>query len=51
MQKDTVMEDTDSSIGVTLIHLLAKQLDANVNYKEDEEGVNGFWLILEGKFN
>ena len=45
-----MMKETDSSIGVTLIHLLGKQLDAVINYKEAEEGVSGFWLSIEGNF-
>lgn len=46
-----VMKDSDSSIGVTLIHLLCEQLGCEVNYKEAIEKEHGFWLSIEGNFN
>ncbi|MBL4707426.1 MAG: hypothetical protein JKY48_03185, partial [Flavobacteriales bacterium] len=46
-----VMKDNDSSIGVTLIHLLCEQLDCEVNYKEAVENKHGFWLSIEGNFD
>jgi hypothetical protein len=45
------MKESDSSIGVTLIHLLGKQLDANIEYKEAKDGEHGFWLSIEGNFS
>lgn len=50
VQNIEVMKETRSSIGVTLIHLLGKQLNATINYKEAKEGVNGFWLSIQGNF-
>jgi two-component sensor histidine kinase len=46
-----IMRESGSSIGVTLIHLLGKQLDATIDYKEAKDGEHGFWLSIEGNFS
>lgn len=51
VQNTEIMKESGSSIGVTLIHLLGKQLEANIEYKEAREGEHGFWLSIEGNFN
>jgi two-component sensor histidine kinase len=51
VQNTELMKESDSSIGVTLIHLLGKQLDANIEYKEAKDVEHGFWLSIEGNFS
>ncbi|MFT6198353.1 MAG: two-component sensor histidine kinase [Vicingaceae bacterium] len=51
VQNTELMKESDSSIGVTLIHLLGKQLDAKIEYKEAKDGEHGFWLSIEGNFS
>ena len=46
-----VMKESDSSIGITLIHLLGNQLDATIEYKEAKDDEHGFWLSIEGNFS
>ena len=46
-----IMKESGSSIGVTLIHLLGKQLDATIEYREAKDDEHGFWLSIEGNFS
>lgn len=46
-----MMKEKEESIGVTLIHLLAEQLDAEIEYKESSNSNEGFWISMSGKFS
>ena len=43
-------DDVKSSIGITLIHLLAKQLGAEIEFKSAKPGAYGFYFSIEGSF-
>jgi|GEM_PF-4383458 len=51
VQHTEIMKESDSSIGVTLIHLLGEQLGATIEYKEAKDGEHSFWLSIEGNFS
>lgn len=46
-----MMTEKEESIGVTLIHLLAEQLDATIEYQESSAENKGFWISLSGHFS
>jgi two-component sensor histidine kinase len=46
-----MMTEKEESIGVTLIHLLAEQLDATIEYQESSPENKGFWISLSGHFS
>ncbi|MEQ8624927.1 MAG: sensor histidine kinase [Vicingaceae bacterium] len=44
-------DDSKNSIGITLIHLLSEQLDAETRFKAPKQGEYGFFFSIEGDFN
>lgn len=50
IQNIEMMKEKEESIGVTLIHLLAEQIDVTVEYQESTTKNNGFWISLTGNF-
>lgn len=44
-------QENTTTIGITLIRLLSKQLEAKVELRETKPGVYGFWFSIEGIFD
>lgn len=50
VQDIRMMTESTESIGVTLIHLLAEQLNSKIEFKEASDTNKGFWISLTGNF-